>query len=129
MKTCKEIHPNNKINIGFTCCGNAYTDFQQKDYSLDKLVEIIDKNSNGLFLGLAPFEMYGIKRDNQFEGYGRATECNEIPYHAFIKKEFSGDTRDYTSSDYRTLKEALTWLAFHLQRLNEISSQTKGNKE
>ena len=116
-KTCKEIHPNSKINIGFTCCNDAFNEFWQKNYSLEELLEIIEESTSWLSLGLDEFTMYGIKRDNQFEGYGRATESNEIPYHAFITKEYCGEKRGYSSGDFKTFKGALIWLAFHLKKL------------
>jgi len=120
-ETCMEIHPDRKICLGFTCCNEMYKKFKSRGYTTEELVSIIDRNTVSSALGIGAFEMYGVKRDNQFEGYGRATESNEIPYHAFIRKNFTGDY-DYTSGDCRTLREALEWLAFCLERLNIIST-------
>lgn len=92
-------------------------------------MEMIDKSTEWLAPGLDAFEMYGIRRDNQFEGYGRATEANEIPWHGYIKKEYSGD-RDYGSGDCKTFYEAALWLAFHLEQLkrSSVAEQSEGDE-
>lgn len=116
-KTCKELHPTRKINLGFICCNEAFRKFRATKRTIEELLEIIESSTSWVDLGLDEFTMYGVKRDNQFEGYGRATECNEIPWHGFISKVFCGEELPYESGDCKSFREALEWLAFHLERL------------
>jgi len=123
METCKEIHPFRKVHTAFTCCSPLIEAFRAKRHSVTELLEIIDKNTEWLSLGMDAFERYGIRRDNQFEGYGRATESNEIPWHAWITKEYANDEKDYGSGDYKTFREVAEWLAFHLERLHTLRKE------
>ena len=123
METCKEIHPFRKVHTAFTCCYPLIEAFRAKRHSVTELLEIIDKNTEWLSLGMDAFEMYGIRPDNQFEGYGRATESNEIPWHAWITKEYANDEKDYGSGDCKTFREVAAWLAFHLERLHTLRKE------
>ena len=118
MKNCNEIHPNTIVNTGFTCCANDFKVFKDLELSGDALMEIVDQANRGKSFPLGEvYNLYGVKRNTQFEGYGRATECDEQPWRFFISAKFSGEDSDIIGADRRTFKEALVELAFHLDRM------------
>ena len=123
MKTCKELHPQSKINLGFTCCADMFREFKEKFSDTDDLLTIVDSANQGVMFPFGEtYDLYGIKRNTQFEGYGRATECDEQPWKAFILNKFSGD-KDEISRDFKTFREALIWLAFKLWRLKQLEEK------
>lgn len=126
MKTCSEIHPNSKINTGFTCCGDDLQVFRSLRLSADALMTMIDQGNRGYSFPLGEtYDLYGVRRNTQFEGYGRATECDEQPWRFFISKGFTGDDRDTVGHDYKTFRGALVDLVFHLERLKSLRGESQ----
>lgn len=125
MKSCSDIHPDQQINTGFTCCNALLRDFRSSA-TVPHLLSILETSTHGVTFPFGErYDLFGIKRNTQFEGYGQATECDEQPWSFFITKEFLGEAVGIMGRDYRTYTEALIDLAFYLDRLKTLRDNKK----
>jgi hypothetical protein len=63
-KTCKELHPSSKINTGFTCCYERWSDYRKAHFSLLVFLRSIEEDTMWPDAVFEPFDLFGIKRVN-----------------------------------------------------------------
>jgi len=122
MRPCEKLHPTRFVSLSFNCtCPERYRQFVEsvKTRSLDELFAMISRVSRWRCGPSVQDKMlYGIHRSCEFEPYGRASETFDLPWCAYISKDFADDA-EYLSPNFREIRGAVVWLAFHLSLISE----------